>query len=83
MGVEAVNMILEGRSNLVMCVNENRITSTDINFALVLDKMYKNKLKDGDLEGFTGYQIAQMKARCEARHAKIERLYKMAYDISM
>ena len=45
--------------------------------------MYKNKLKDGDLENFTGYQIAQMKARCEARHAKIERLYKMAYDISM
>ena len=45
--------------------------------------MYKNKLKEGDLEGFTGYQIAQMKARCEARHAKISRLYKMAYDISM
>ncbi len=83
MGVEAVNMLLEGRSNLVMCVNENRITSCDINFALVLDKMYKNKLKDGDLEGFTGYQIAQMKARCEARHAKIQRLYKMAYDICM
>lgn len=83
MGVEAVNMLLEGRSNLVMCVNENRITSCDINFALVLDKMYKNKLKDGDLEGFTGYQIAQMKARCEARHAKIQRLYNMAYDISM
>ncbi len=83
MGVEAVNLLLEGRSNLVMCVNENRITSCDINFALVLDKMYKNKLKDGDLEGFTGYQIAQMKARCEARHAKIQRLYKMAYDICM
>ena len=83
MGVEAVNMLLEGRSNLVMCVNENRISSADINFALVLDKMYKNKLKDGDLEPFTGYQIAQMKARCEARHAKIQRLYKMAYDISM
>ncbi len=83
MGVEAVNLLLEGRSNLVMCVNENRITSCDINFALVLDKMYKNKLRDGDLEGFTGYQIAQMKARCEARHAKIQRLYKMAYDICM
>ncbi len=83
MGVEAVNMLLEGRSNLVMCVNENRITTCDINFALILDKMYKNKLADGDLEGFTGYQIAQMKARCEARHAKIQRLYKMAYDICM
>ena len=83
MGVEAVNKLLEGQSNLVMCVNENRITSCDINFALALDKMYKNKLKDGDLEGFTAYQVAQMKARCEARHAKIERLYRMAHDISM
>jgi 6-phosphofructokinase 1 len=82
MGVEAVNKLLEGQSNLVMCVNENRITSCEINFALALDKMYKNKLKDGDLEGFTEYQIAQMKARCEARHAKVERLYRMAHDIS-
>ena len=53
----------------------------DINFALVLDKMYKNKLKDGDLEGFTDYQLAQMRARCEYRHAKIERLYRLSYDI--
>ena len=81
MGVEAINLLLEGRSNQVMCVLENRVTSTDINFALVLDKMYKNKLKDGDLEGFTAHQLAQMRARCEYRHAKIERLYRMSYDI--
>ncbi len=81
MGVEAVNKLLEGQSNLVMCITENRVTSVDINFALVLDKMYKNKLKDGDLEGFTAHQIAQMRARCEYRHAKIERLYRMSYDI--
>ena len=83
MGVEAVNVLLEGRSNMVMCVNENRITATDINFALVLDRMYKNKLKEGDLDNFTAFQVAQMKARCEARAAKIQRLYNMAYDISM
>ena len=81
MGVEAVNMLLEGRSNLVMCVTENRVNAVDINFALVLDRMYKNKLKDGDLENFTAYQIAQMRARCEYRHAKIERLYNMSHDI--
>ena len=83
MGVEAVNSLLEGHSNVVMCVNENRISAVDINFALALDKMYKGKLKDGDLEGFTSYQIAQMKARCESRRSKIERLYRMSYDICM
>ena len=81
MGVEAVNLLLEGKSNMVMSILENRVTALDINFALVLDKMYKNKLKDGDLEGFTDYQLAQMRARCEYRHAKIERLYRLSYDI--
>ncbi len=33
MGVEAVNSLLEGRSNVVMCVNESRISAVDINFA--------------------------------------------------
>jgi 6-phosphofructokinase 1 len=83
MGVEAVNHLLENKSNLVMCVHENRITSCDINYALTLDHMYKNNLKDGELDRFTGFEIAQMKAHCLARHAKVERLYRMAYDICM
>ena len=83
MGVEAVNRILDNQSNLVMCVHENRITSFDINYALTLDHMYKNTLKDGELEKFTAQEIARMKAHCEARQAKVERLYRMAYDISM
>lgn len=83
MGVEAVNHLLENKSNLVMCVHENRITSCDINYALTLDRMYKDTLKDGDLDRFTGFEIAQMKAHCEARRAKVERLYRMAYDICM
>ena len=83
MGVEAVNRLLDGESNLVMCVRENRITSVDINFALALDRMYKKKLKDGDLDGFTNEQINQMKERCAYRQAKIARLYNMCHDISM
>ena len=83
MGVEAVNLLLDGKSNLVMCMTENRISTCDINFALVLDRMYKGKLKDGDLEGFTNEEIDRMKARCEARRQKIQYLYKMAYDICM
>ncbi len=83
MGVEAVNLLLEGKSNLVMCINENRVTSCDINYALVLDRMYKNKLKDGDLDDFTAEQIEDMKAKCAARREKMLRLYEMAYDISM
>ena len=81
MGVEAVELLLAGKSNLVVCINENRINSCDIHFALILDRMYKNKLKPGDLDAFTTYQVAEMKARCEYRHKKIERLYQMAHEV--
>ena len=83
MGVEAVNHLLENKSNLVMCVHENRITSFDINYALTLDHMFKHTLKEGELERFTAAEVTRMKAHCEARQAKVERLYRMAYDISM
>ncbi len=81
MGVEAVDLLLQGKSNRVMAVLDNRITSEDINYALVLDRMYKGKLKEGDLVKFSAGQIAQMQARCAYRHAKIEKLYKMSYEI--
>jgi hypothetical protein len=45
--------------------------------------MYKNNLKDGELDRFTGFEIAQMKAHCLARHANVEFLYRTAYDICM
>ncbi len=83
MGVAAVNMLLDGKSDLVMCVTDNHITSCDINYALVLDRMYKGKLKDGDLENFTNEEIERMKARCVFRRNKINHLYQIAYDISM
>ena len=81
MGVEAVNLLLQGKSNRVMCVLDNKITNEDINYALVLDRMYKGKLKDGDLDRFSADEIASMRARCAYRQAKIEKLYKMAYEI--
>lgn len=81
MGVGAVDLLLEGKSNLVMCMRDNRVSYTDINFALVLDKMYKNKLKDGDLEPFTAEQIEQMKARCTRRADNIRELYEISKSI--
>ena len=81
MGVEAVNLLLEGKSNMVMCVHGNRVAAVDINYALVLDRMYKNKLKDGDLDNFTVEQVESMRTHCQNRRAKVERLYRMSYDI--
>ena len=81
MGARAIDCLLEGKSNVVIGFQNGKITSIDINYALVLDRMYKGTLKDGDLDGFSAEEIEEMKVICANRHAKIERLYKMSYDI--
>ena len=74
MGEYAVEMLLGGRSNLVICEVNNEIVATDIAFALVVDHMYKGKLKDGDLDKFTTEQIAEMEAICAEKKERIARL---------
>ena len=79
MGVFAVDLLLEGKSDVIVAEIDGEIVSYDIRFALTTDKMYKKKLKDGQLDGFSAEQIAEMKAICDKRAADIKRLY----DISL
>ena len=83
MGANAVSCLLEGKSNVVMCVQHGKITSVDINYALMLDRMYKNKLQEGDLDNFSPDAIAEMKSACAYRQAKMERLYRMSFDLGV
>lgn len=75
MGDKAVDMLLDGKSDLVICSRHNNIVATDIKFALILDRMYKNKLKDHDLDPFTPEQIKEMEAICEERRAYFKDIY--------
>ncbi len=75
MGEYAVDELLAGRSNEVICHVNNEICAVDMNYALIVDRMYKNKLKEGDLDRFTPAQIADMQAACARRRANIEALY--------
>ena len=81
MGVAAVELLLAGKSNRVVIEENGEITDLDILFALTADRMYKNKLKDGDLDNFTTEEIADMEAIKEKRTREISSLYKMAYEI--
>ena len=82
MGAIAVEELLKGHSNLVMCEKFGKIVPTDINYALILDRMYKNKLKDGDLDRFTEEDIARMKADIKNKQASLTRLYGIAKTIN-
>ncbi|MBQ8005054.1 MAG: 6-phosphofructokinase [Clostridia bacterium] len=78
MGAKAVDLLLEGKSNLVVCEIDSDIVPVDINYSFALDKMYKKKLKDGDLDGFSEEQVNEMKAFCERKCAYVRELYDLA-----
>ena len=81
MGAKAVELLLEGQSDVVICEIDGVIKPIEINFSLILDRMYKNKLKAGDLDAFTEEQIAKMKAICAQRNQEIRHMYELSHTI--
>ena len=75
MGVFAVEQLFLGKSNIVICSRNGKIVATDIRYALVLDRMYKNKLAPGDLDPFSAGQIAEMTAFCAHKREELASLY--------
>ncbi len=78
---KAVELLLEGVSDVVICSRHDKIVSIEIKFALILDRMYKGKLKDGDLDKFTKEQIAEMEAICAERREYFDEMYEVVSAI--
>ena len=83
MGAIAVEELLKGRSNLVMCDRRGKVIARDINYALYLDKMYKEKLKDGDLDRFSPETVEEMRREVREKRAAMARLYGIARLINL
>ena len=81
MASRAVELLVEGKSNVVMCELDGEIRDVDIAFALIADRMYKNKLKDGDLDRFSADELDSMRALIAKRNREIDRLYQVAADV--
>ncbi len=82
MAVNAVEHLVKGESNIVMCQLNDEIKAVDIAFALIADRMYKKKLKPGDLDRFTPEQLEEMKALVAKREAEVQNLYRIATDVA-
>lgn len=82
MGIEAVNLLLCGQSNMVVCMHGEDITSMNIEYALTLDHMYKNKLKEGELDKYSIDEIQSMRQYCIKKASDFKTLYAQALDIS-
>ena len=83
MGEYAVEQLLEGNSNLVICERDSRLIATDIGFALTLDRMYKGKLKDDELAPYSDEQVAEMKDICEKKRLLIESICRSVDKIGL
>ncbi len=82
MGIAAVNLLLEGRSNMVICMHGEDIEALDIEYALTIDHMYKGKIKEGELERYSIDDIQSMRHYCAKKAADFKTLYNQALDIS-
>ena len=82
MGIAAVDLLLEGKSNLIICMHGEDIDAMNIEYALTLDHMYKGKLKPGELDKYSLLDIQHMRQYCTKKAADFKRLYDQALDIS-
>ena len=82
MGARAVELLMEGVSNKVICEIGGHITTRDINWALIADRYYKNKLKEGDLDAFTSEQVEAMKELAERRAHELRSIYRIVKQTS-
>lgn len=83
MGVYAVEKLLAGESNLVICEKVGKIEGIDIHFALMLDRMYKGTLVEGDLDDFSPKDVEIMKYISNKRRRNLEELYEVSNKINL
>ena len=83
MGVYAVEELLRGNSNKVICERNSDICAVDINYSHVIDRMYKNKLAEGDLDAFTPEEIQRMKDEIEEKKSELLALYTTENKINL
>lgn len=82
MGVHAVDQLLAGKSNLVLCQQDTKIVTYEIVYSQCLDRMYKGTLKEGMLDQFSEEKIEQMKAAIEQKKQDIAALYALQEEIA-
>lgn len=78
MGVAAVEKLLEGKSDIVICKNDGKICDVDIMKALTLDKLYKGKLTNDEIAAIPAEDRVWMDARCETLKNRMAEYYRIA-----
>ena len=88
MGVAAVDFLLEGKENVFVCERDGEMVATDIQEAIVIDKMYKSsftpsvKYPEEALKADSPERVEEMKKFCEMRAKEVKELLNISESIS-
>ena len=82
MGCKAVDLLFNGVSNCVVNLIDNRVGFLDIGVALCADNLFKGRLNESELEGYSKEQIQLMHNLCTKRQNHIAYLYDIANRVS-
>ena len=83
MGVYAVEELLRGNSNKVICERNGDICAVDIAYSHVIDRMYKGKLTDGELDAFSPEEIQRMNDELDEKRNELLALYTTENKINL
>jgi 6-phosphofructokinase 1 len=83
MGNRAVELLLEGKKNLVVCTREDRIVECGIDYALALDRRYKGKMDDAQFAAFCESDQKSITEFIEQKKAGLLKLYELSKTISV
>ena len=84
MGVYAVEQLLDGKSDIVICERRGDIVALDITYALTVDMLYKNKITVNDIsENFDRKTLESIVELVEERRRNMARLVKIEDTINL
>ncbi len=83
MGAHAVELLLEGKSNLIVTETDGVIGEKDIEWALMFDRIYKGKAKQEEIDKLDPKVYEEMVALAKAKKDKFIELYELGNNISI
>lgn len=78
MGVAAVESLIAGRSDVVICKNDGKICEIDIGKALTLDRLFKGTATPEEIAAIPAEDRAWMDKRCETLRNRMAEYYRIA-----
>ncbi len=83
MGSKAVDILLEGKYNLVVCYNNGKICTEEMEYAFTLDRIVKNKATEEEVKALDPYVREGMLQRAAEKKAHFQELHDLADFISI